>query len=69
MDETVVANEFAAVVVEVVAQGHGQRLRLRDLDSGACVTLDALDLRTFCLADEDEQQAWLRIGEYREATE
>jgi hypothetical protein len=69
MDATVVANEFAAVVVEVVAQGRGHRLRLRDLDSGACVTLDPLDLRTFCLADEDEQRAWLRIGEYREASE
>jgi hypothetical protein len=69
MDATVVANEFAAVVVEVVRQGHGQRLRLRDLDSGACVTLDALDLRTFCLTDEVEQRDWLRIAEYREGGE
>lgn len=68
MDSAVVANEFAAVAVEVIRQGHGQRLRLRDLDSGASVTLDALDLRTFCLADEEEQRAWLRIGEYREAS-
>jgi hypothetical protein len=62
----VVANEFAAVRVEVTQCGRGVRLVLRDLESGASVSLDPLDLRTFCLASEDEQIAWLRSGAYRE---
>jgi hypothetical protein len=62
----VIANEFAAVRVEVARCGRGVRLVLRDLESGACVSLDPLDLRTFCLASEDEQVAWLRSGAYRE---
>jgi hypothetical protein len=39
---------------------------VRDLDSGASVSLDPLDLRSFCLASEDEQIAWLRSGVYRD---
>ena len=39
---------------------------VQDLESGASVSLDPLDLRTFCLASEDEQIAWLRSGAYRE---
>jgi hypothetical protein len=62
----VIANEFAAVRVEVAQCGRGVRLILRDLESGASVSLDPLDLRTFCLATEDEQIAWLRSGAYRE---
>ncbi|HEX3956140.1 MAG TPA: hypothetical protein VHZ03_05855 [Trebonia sp.] len=62
----VIANEFAAVRVEVAQCGRGVRLIVRDLESGASVSLDPLDLRTFCLATEDEQIAWLRSGAYRE---
>jgi hypothetical protein len=62
----VIANEFAAVRVEVARCGRGVRLVVRDLESGASVSLDPLDLRSFCLASEDEQIAWLRSGAYRE---
>ena len=62
----VIANEFAAVRVEVTRCGRGVRLVVRDLETGASVSLDPLDLRTFCLASEDEQMAWLRSGAYRE---
>ena len=62
----VIANEFAAVSVEVIRQGRGIRLRLRDLDSGATVSLDPLDLVSFCMSNGDEQAAWLRTGAYRE---
>jgi hypothetical protein len=62
----VIANEFAAVRVEVARCGRGVRLVVRDLESGASVSLDPLDLRSFCLASEDEQIAWLRSGPYRE---
>jgi hypothetical protein len=62
----VIANEFAAVRVEVTRCGRGVRLVVRDLESGASVSLDPLDLRSFCLASEDEQIAWLRSGAYRE---
>jgi hypothetical protein len=62
----VIANEFAAVRVEVAQCGRGVRLVVRDLESGASVSLDPLDLRTFCLASEEEQIAWLRSGAYRE---
>jgi hypothetical protein len=67
MDEAaVIANEFAAVSVEVVRQGRGVRLKLRDLESGATVSLDSLDLRSFCLASDEEQAGWLRSGVYRD---
>jgi hypothetical protein len=67
LPSAVIANEFAAVRVEVARCGRGARLIVQDLESGARVSLDPLDLRTFCLAGEDEQLAWLRSGAYREA--
>jgi hypothetical protein len=67
LETAVIANEFAAVRVEVARCGRGVRLVVRDLESGASVSLDPLDLRSFCLASEDEQIAWLRSGAYREA--
>jgi hypothetical protein len=62
----VIANEFAAVRVEVARRGRGVRLVVSDMESGTTVSLDPLDLRSFCLASEDEQVAWLRSGAYRE---
>ena len=66
LETAVIANEFAAVRVQVARCGRGVRLVVQDLESGASVSLDPLDLRTFCLASEDEQIAWLRSGPYRE---
>jgi hypothetical protein len=66
LQSAVIANEFAAVRVQVAACGRGVRLVVQDLESGASVSLDPLDLRSFCLASEDEQIAWLRSGAYRE---
>ena len=66
LESAVIANEFAAVRVQVTRCGRGIRLLVQDLESGASVSLDPLDLRTFCLASEDEQMAWLRSGAYRE---
>jgi hypothetical protein len=66
LESAVIANEFAAVRVEVARYGRGVRLVVRDLESGASVSLDPLDLRTFCRASADEQIAWLRSGAYRE---
>lgn len=66
LESAVIANEFASVRVQVVRQGRGIRLVLLDLESGASVSLDPLDLRSFCLASEDEQVGWLRSGVYRE---
>ena len=62
----VIANEFAAVRVRVARCGRGVRLVVEDLESGATVSLDPLDLRSFVLASEDEQTSWLRAGAYRE---
>ncbi|HEY6495698.1 MAG TPA: hypothetical protein VIZ43_20655 [Trebonia sp.] len=67
LQSAVIANEFAAVRVQVTTCGRGIRLVVQDLESGASVSLDPLDLRSFCLASEDEQIAWLRSGVYREA--
>jgi hypothetical protein len=64
MEATLIANEFAAVEVCVVRQGRGLRLRVRDCESGAVVTLDPLDLRSFCLAVEADQRQWLRTDVY-----
>ena len=66
LESAVIANEFAAVRVLVARCGRGVRLVVQDLESGASVSLDPLDLRTFCLASEDEQIGWLRSGAYRE---
>ena len=66
LQAAVIANEFASVRVEVVGGRRGARLVVHDLDSGASVSLDPLDLRSFCLASEDEQIAWLRSGVYRD---
>jgi hypothetical protein len=66
LESAVIANEFAAVRVQVARSGRGVRLIVQDLESGAIVSLDPLDLRTFCLASQDEQIAWLRSGAYRE---
>ena len=66
LESAVIANEFAAVRVQVARCGRGVRLVVQDLESGASVSLDPLDLRTFCLASEDEQIGWLRSGAYRE---
>ena len=66
LQTAVIANEFAAVRVQVARCGRGVRLVVQDLESGASVSLDPLDLRTFCLASEDEQIAWLRSGASRE---
>jgi len=64
-EPVVIANEFAAVRVSVVHRGRGRRLELLDLESGASVTLDPLDLRSFCHADEYAQCGWLRTDVYR----
>ena len=61
-----ITNEFASVRIQVTPCGRGVRLVVQDLESGASVSLDPLDLRSFCLASEDEQIAWLRSGPYRE---
>jgi hypothetical protein len=66
LQTAVIANEFATVRVQVTRCGRGVRLVVQDLESGASVSLDPLDLRSFCLATEDEQTAWLRSGAYRE---
>ena len=66
LTSAVIANEFAAVSVRVSRCGRGVRLVVQDLETGASVSLDPLDLRSFCLASEDEQAGWLRSGAYRE---
>jgi hypothetical protein len=66
LESAVIANEFASVRVQVIRRGRGVRLVLQDVESGASVSLDPLDLRSFCLASEDEQAAWLRSGVYRD---
>jgi hypothetical protein len=67
LETAVIANEFAAVRVQVARCGRGVRLVVQDLESGASVSLDPLDLRTFCLASADEQIGWLRSGAYTES--
>jgi hypothetical protein len=68
-EPAVIANEFAAVRVSVVRRGRGLRLELVDLDSGASVTLDPLDLQSFCHADEEGQCGWLRTDVYLDSAD
>jgi len=67
--EVVIANEFAAVGVRVLHQGSGTRLVLRDVDSGMSVSLDPLDLVSFCFASPEEQRRWLLTDIYADGAE
>lgn len=57
-------SEFAAVRVTVDRQGRAARLCVVDLETGDNVFLDALQLASMCHADDEQQQTWLRTGEY-----
>jgi hypothetical protein len=46
LEPAVIANEFAAVSLEVVRQGRGAPLMLRELESGATVSLRRRSLMT-----------------------
>jgi hypothetical protein len=61
----VVWNEFAAVEVAVDLRGLTPRLRVEDLDSGAVVYLDPLELATFANTPEALRSRWLNVGPYR----
>jgi hypothetical protein len=63
----VVANEFAAVEVRVDTEANGARLHLRDIETGAEVYLDPLDLASLCLTGPRQREAWLRSAAYRPA--
>ena len=46
----IVRNEFAAVRVEIDHSANSGRLRIEDLQSGACIYLDALELASLASA-------------------
>lgn len=48
--DAIVRNEFAAVRLEIDRSTHSPRLRVEDLQSGACVYLDALELASLASA-------------------
>jgi len=58
-------NEFAAVRVSLDEAGHGPRLLVEDLESGASVLISPIELASLCLATADDRLNWLRVGEYR----
>lgn len=63
------SSEFASVRVVVDRVGRGARLCVVDLDTGDQIFLDALQLASLCHADDEQQRAWLRTGEYRDDRE
>jgi hypothetical protein len=48
--DAIVRNEFAAVRVEIDRSANSPRLRVEDLQSGACIFLDALELASLASA-------------------
>ncbi|MHB8467255.1 MAG: hypothetical protein ACYDH6_05690 [Acidimicrobiales bacterium] len=63
----VLSSEFATVRVSVDRRANGPRLLVEDLEDGARVHLDPLELASFCHAGEDQRVAWLQVGPYRDA--
>lgn len=62
----VLTNEFASVRVSVDRASNGVRLLVEDLESGATVYLDPLQLTSFCHASDADRIAWLHVGNYRD---
>jgi hypothetical protein len=62
----VLTSEFASVRVSVDHNANGVRLLVEDIESGARVFLEPLELASFCYATEDDRVAWLRVGPYRD---
>jgi hypothetical protein len=58
-------SEFASVQVSLDSDANGPRLLVRDIESGAQIYLDPLELASFCQATEDDRAGWLRVGPYR----
>jgi hypothetical protein len=58
-------NEFGAVLLSIDRRGRSERLGVVNLESGDVALLDALDLASFCLADDEQRAEWLRVGVYR----
>jgi len=61
----VLRSEFGAVLVRVDRRGNGPRLLVEDLEDGAQVHLDPLELSSFCHTGDDERVGWLLVGPYR----
>jgi hypothetical protein len=61
----VLTNEFASVQVSLDGDANGPRLLVRDIESGAQIYLDPLELASFCQATEEDRAGWLRVGPYR----
>ncbi|AJC54842.1 hypothetical protein [Streptomyces sp. 769] len=62
-----IANEFAAVEVHPDTAANGPRLHVRDIETGAEIFLDPLDLASLCLAGPRERATWLRSAAYEAA--
>jgi hypothetical protein len=46
--ELKISSEFATVILSVDRRGNGDRLAIRDMESGATIELDALELASLC---------------------
>ena len=62
----VLTSEFASVRVAVDRNANGVRLLVTDIESGASVFLEPLELASFCHATAADRVAWLRVGPYRD---
>ena len=61
----VLRSEFAAVRVSVDRRANGPRLLVEDLEDGARVHLDPLELASLSHARDDDRVSWLLVGPYR----
>jgi hypothetical protein len=62
----VLTSEFASVRISVDHNANGVRLLVEDIESGARVFLEPLELASFCHATAADRVGWLRVGPYRD---
>jgi hypothetical protein len=59
-------SEFASIRLSLDTAANGPRVLLEDLETGAQIHLDPLELASLCRADEEDRVRWLRVGVYRD---
>ena len=59
-------NEFGSVRILLDERGNGPRLLVIDLETGANIHLDPLELASLCQAEPEDRLGWLKVGHYRD---
>lgn len=55
-----ISSEFASVVLSLDRRGNGDRIAIRDMESGNTIELDALELASLCKLSHSDFDAIVR---------